>query len=345
MTDNSGYHASPGVLAVLAERPVDELVQSVAALPLPLPAEGVGDRWNLRTSTVAWLRSRKSRHTRVAYFRDLADWLGWCEATGLDPRAARRGDVDMYAAGRGEDLAPTSLARRLSAISSWYRYLVSNDVAATNPLANVDRPTVDRDHSSTVALSAPEVTLFMRAARELTGRTAARDAALLGVLAELGVRVNEALSLDLEHLRHNRGHRTAVMTGKGGRTRELPIAAPLGRDLDRWLAARGDWPGPVFVTATGRRVGQPAAFRLVRRVAGLAGLPAADLLSPHGLRHTAITEALNAGGELRDVQDMAGHADPRTTRRYDRSRGSLDRSPAYLIAGLFAHDTGPEEAS
>jgi integrase len=79
-------------------------------------------------------------------------------------------------------------------------------------------------------------------------------------------------------------------------------------------------------------------FRLVRRTARLAGLPDAGLVSPHSLRHTVATAALDAGAPLRDVQDLLGHADPRTTRRYDRSRGSLDRSPAYLIAGLFAHD-------
>ena len=166
------------------------------------------------------------------------------------------------------------------------------------------------------------------------------------MLAELGLRVGEALALDLADLRHNRGHRTVRVTGKGGKVRELPIPAPLGRDLDAYLAGRAraagvaveQLEGPLFVTTTGRRVDQPAVFRLVRRVGKSAGLPAAEHLSPHSLRHTVATAALDAGAPLRDVQDMLGHADPRTTRRYDRSRGSLDRSPAYLIAALFAHD-------
>ena len=130
------------------------------------------------------------------------------------------------------------------------------------------------------------------------------------------------------------------VTGKGGRHRELPIPVPLARDLDAYLAGRaGAGPeAPAFVTATGRRVDPSVVFRLVRRTARAAGLPDADLVSPHSLRHTVATAALDAGAPLRDVQDLLGHADPRTTRRYDRSRGSLDRSPAYLIAGLFAHD-------
>lgn len=323
---------------------VDPVLAATAALPLPV--DDASRRWNLRSATLAWIRSRKSIHTRRAYFRDLADYLAWCEQTGLDPRDATRGDIDTYASDRCSTLSPTSLARRLSTLSSWYRYLMSNDVAAANPVLSVDRPGGDRDTSSTVGLSGPEVSAFMRAARATASR---RDAAILGMLAELGLRVGEALALDLADFRHNRGHRTVRVAGKGGKYRELPIPAPLARDVDAYLADRAalagvpveDLTGPAFVTATGQRVTQPAVFRLVRRIARAAGLPGADKLSPHSLRHTVATAALDAGAPLRDVQDMLGHADPRTTRRYDRSRGSLDRSPAYLIAGLFAHDDTP----
>jgi integrase len=126
------------------------------------------------------------------------------------------------------------------------------------------------------------------------------------------------------------------VTGKGGRHRELPLPPPLARDLDAHLENHRET--ALFTTAKGRRVDPSAVFRLVRRVAKQARLPEAERLSPHSLRHTVATAALDAGAPLRDVQDLLGHADPRTTRRYDRSRGSLDRSPAYLIAGLFAHD-------
>lgn len=314
-------------------RQLDAIGAAVAALPLP--TDDSGERWNLRTATAAWIASRKSEHTRRAYFRDLADYLGWCEATGLDPRRALRGDIDAYTAARCGNLASTSTARRLSVLSSWYGYLMSNAVADCNPVVAVDRPTVDRDGSATVGLSSGEVTQFMRTARAQASR---RDVALLGMLAELGLRVGEALALDLDHLRHNRGHRTVVVHGKGGKVRELPIPAPLGRDLDTYLAERGEKPGPLFVTAAGKRVDQPAVYRLVRRIGRAAGLPAADQLSPHSLRHSIATAALDAGAPLRDVQDFLGHSDPRTTRRYDRSRGSLDRSPAYLVSHLFADE-------
>ena len=310
------------------------LAGAVAALPLPI--DDSDRRWNLRSTTAAWIASRKSAATRRAYFGDLSLWLTWCEATGLDPRAATRGGVDTWATTLTG--AATTIARRLSSVSSWYSYLISNDVTDRNPIEAVDRPTVDRDATPTVGLSGPEATRFIRAARAATGPAAIRDAALLGMLAELGLRVGEALRLDHADLRHNLGHRTVRVTGKGGKHRELPIPAPLARDLDAYLADRAATEGPLFVTTTGKRVDQPAVFRMVRRVAKAAGLSAAEQLSPHSLRHTVATAALDAGAALRDVQDMLGHADPRTTRRYDRSRGFLDRSPAYLIASLFSSD-------
>ncbi|MFY1673691.1 tyrosine-type recombinase/integrase [Plantactinospora sp. WMMB334] len=314
----------------------DPVLAAVRALPLP--TDDAGNRWNLHTATAAWLRSRGSDHTRRGYFRDLSDYLAWCQSTDLDPRQAKRGDVDAYTATRCEHLSASSTARRLSCLSSWYAYLVSNEVAPTNPVDAVDRPAVNRDASPTVGLTGEQVATFMRAARAATHRNAARDAALLAMLAELGLRVGEALHLDLDSFRHNRGHRTVRVVGKGGKERELPIPPPLGRDLDAYLAVRGNDPGPAFVTSNGTRVDQPATFRMVRRTARAAGLPNPDSLSPHSLRHSVATAALDKGAALRDVQDLLGHADPRTTRRYDRSRGSLDRSPAYLIASLFADD-------
>lgn len=321
----------------------DPVVASVVALPLP--TDDAGRRWNLRSATAAWLKAAKSLHTQRARFSDLSDFLGWCERTQLDPRHAKRGDLDIYTTTLAH-LAPATVARKLSNLSSWYAYLATNDVLTANPLAAVDRPTVDRDSSPTVGLTGEQVGEFMRAARRRRGASARRDAALLGMLAELGLRVGEALRLDLEDFRHNRGHRTVRVSGKGGKHRELPIPAPLGRDLDAYLLQRvaaagldlARLAGPAFVTSTGKRVDQPAVFRLVRRVAAAAGLPDAERISPHSLRHTVATAALDAGAPLRDVQDMLGHADPRTTRRYDRARGSLDRSPAYLLAKLFAED-------
>lgn len=334
----------------LAPARTADVAAAVAALPLP--PDPPDTRWGYRTATATWLTTggRRTEGTRKAYFFDLARWLEWCDRTGLDPRVANRADVDAYTGATFADLSGASKARKLSVISSWYRYLASIDLVTRNPVDAVERPVVDKDDSPTVALTGEEVTRFMRAARRATGPNARRNTAVVASLAEMGLRVSEAIGLDMDRFRHNRGHRTVRFPGKGGKWRELPIPAPLGRDLDAYFTERAaaggiaveDLVGPAFVTSTGKRLDRGAVFRLVRETATAAGLPNADQISPHSLRHTVATAALDAGAQLRDVQDLMGHADPRTTRRYDRSRGALDRSPLYLIAGLFAHDADPE---
>jgi integrase len=135
---------------------------------------------------------------------------------------------------------------------------------------------------------------------------------------------------------------------KGSGKARLPLPPATWAALEAYLtdrAARAGLPeadrwrelvGPLFATDTGGRMRQSHLWELVRRLARAAGLGCADQLSPHSLRHTAITLALDAGVSLRDVQDYAGHKDPRTTRRYDHTRHNLDRSAAYTLAAYLA---------
>ena len=113
-----------------------------------------------------------------------------------------------------------------------------------------------------------------------------------------------------------------TVTRKGGGRATLALPAPTGNALDTYLAHRadaagvavGELGGPLLATAHGRRVDQKELWRLVQRLARTAGIPAWARLTPHSMRHTAIMLALDAGASLRDVQDFAGHRDPRTTR-------------------------------
>jgi len=91
--------------------------------------------------------------------------------------------------------------------------------------------------------------------------------------------------------------------------------------------------GPLFLDRTGTtRLAYRTAFDQLRRLARTAHIPAVEQITPHSLRHSFVTEALEAGVPLQDVRDAAGHRDPRTTRRYDRSRHNLDRHPTYVLA-------------
>jgi integrase/recombinase XerD len=160
--------------------------------------------------------------------------------------------------------------------------------------------------------------------------------ALISLLALNGLRVSEATGADIEHLGLERGHRTLVITRKGGKVVTIPLAPRTARAIDLATGERTE--GPLFVTGDGRRLDRHGAARIVRRVARRAGI--ARHVSPHTLRHAFITAALDAGVPLRDVQEAASHADPRTTMRYDRARTSLDRHATYIVAAFIAGAAG-----
>lgn len=303
--------------------------------------------------TEAWLHNRRlSEHTRAAYRRDIAGWLAWCASRKLDPLRVTFLDVNAYAralestvdAVSGRPSAPATVARKLSALSSWYTFLVKLGVLAANPVAGADRPRVSRDHSSTVGLTPQEVDALLAAAEADTGPMAVRNRAVVTLLADLGLRVGELLSLDVTDLGQEQGHRTVRFVGKGGRARRRALTPGAARAVDAYLTARAaaegmspeQLTGPLFVTASGARLDRHAVFRLVRRLARAAGIPAWARLSPHSLRHAFATSARAEGVPLEDVQDAMGHADPRTTRRYDRDRHNLDRDPAYAISAARA---------
>lgn len=284
--------------------------------------------------TEAWLHNRRlSEHTRDAYRRDVTTWLRWCATHRTDPLHATFLHVNAYARDLETTHSPATVARKLSGLSSWYTFLTKLGALPANPVTGADRPGVDRDHSATIGLSAAEVDALLATARADTTPTATRNQALLTVLADLGLRVGELVGLDVTDLGVERGHRTLRFTGKGGKPRRRPLTASAAAALDAYLATR-DHPttGALFTTANGNRLDRHAVFRLIRRLARDAGIPAWAHLSPHSLRHAFATTARDEGVPLEDVQDAMGHADPRTTRRYDRDRHNLDRDPAHRIA-------------
>ncbi len=304
----------------------------------PAPPVQWGD---LDAFTDGWLANRRlSEHTRAAYRRDVGGWLDWCRARDLDPMVATFIHVNAFA--RDLEARPrsaTTVARTMSGISSWYAFLVRLGAITANPVGGADRPQVSRDHSATVGLSGVEVDALLRAAEADPGAARVRNYAVIAILSDLGLRVGEVVGLDVEDLGYERGHRSIRFVGKGGRPRRRALTPASTAAVETYLLQRAatagvavdDLAGPLFVTASGARIDRHAVLRLVRRLAGNAGIPAAAKLSPHSLRHAFATAARDEGVPLEDVQDAMGHADPRTTRRYDRDRHNLDRDPSYAI--------------
>jgi site-specific recombinase XerD len=308
---------------------------------LPAPHAPAADP--LAEATAAWLAAKKPT-TRDAYRRDLQSWAAFCDQRGQHPLLARKPDADLFGAWlqdpAGPRLTATSAARRMAAVSSWYRYLVACDLHERNPFGAAERPRVDRDYSATAFLDEPSAKRLIRAAEAHRGITGLRDAAMIRLMLQLGVRVTEVCALTTDSLGTAGGQRTVTIHGKGGKrvVRALPSSA--GEALDRYLAARtatapADGPTHLFTTDTGRPVDRTHLFKLVRRLAREADLPHPDSITPHSLRHTFATLATERGADLDDLQDAMGHADPRTTRRYQRSARRLDRDPAHLVAAAL----------
>jgi integrase/recombinase XerD len=280
---------------------------------------------------MAFLVSYREGNTRDAYRRDLAGWWHWCADHDLDPLQARRVHVDAYARTLEQHgRAHATVRRRLAVLSSFYRYSVAEGVLAVNPLAHVRRPPAD-DTSTTLGLDRGEAVRFLDAA-EAAGP---RDHALACLLLLTGLRVTEALAADVEQLGTDRGHQVLAVTVKGGRYRLVPLAPRTAHALAEHLAGRTC--GPLLLANDGGRLTRQQAARIVARLARRAGI--LKRVSPHSLRHTAATLALDDGVSLRVVQASLGHADPKTTVRYDRARRGLDDHITHRLAQYLA----PEE--
>jgi integrase/recombinase XerD len=285
----------------------------------------------------AWLMSLRAARTRRAYAADLRAWLTWLDERGIGVLAAGRVHADMWVAGQLENGAEaSSVRRRLSALSSFYHYCAAHDLVTRIPTAGVARPVVDPDYTATIGLDRDEARALLAAADADRGRQALRTAAMIRLLLHNALRVDEACAADVTDLGADAGHRVLRVTRKGARKAKIPLTPATGAALDAYLAdgacragldCAAGLGGPLLATATGGRLRQGYLWELVRRLAHRAGIGSWQELSPHSLRHSAITFALDAGAALRDVQDYAGHKDPRTTRRYDTPATAWTATP------------------
>lgn len=328
---------------------LEAVAAAVAALPA-LPAADNADRYGARPVTTAWLLGRPA-NTRRAYFADLSLWLSHCADVSLDPLTARRADADGWASRLAG--SRRTVARRLSGVSSWYRYLMSNEVCQRNPFDAVARPAVHRDTSPTLGITADQAAALLDTADQAVDRAgseaALRDAVLLRILFGTGVRIGALLGADVNSVDHDAGHRVLRYVNKGGHAKRAVLPPHCATLLDRYLdvrARREGVPvaalaGPLLATTPyrgrggGKRLTGRDARNLLHRMARAAGIPNPERLSPHSARRTFVTLAL-ANAPLERVQAAVGHQDPRTTLLYQDDRDSLDSSPAYAVAGELA---------
>ena len=309
---------------------------------------------------LGWLAGKRSEHTRTAYARDIGiiprrragqapSWLAWCRMAGVHPVTGVTGmHVAVYARQLASaELSPSSAARKLAAVAGWYAWLERRGHIPASPAAGIARPRRRAAQPATPGLTPDQALSLVHAADTAPGAQRARTAALVAVLLFTGARVSEVIGADVEDLGTERGRRILWVTRGDGQRRSLTLPAPAAARIDAYLAERDgparrrrDAPvGPraLFATASGKRLFAADVWRIVRRLAARAGLPdeLARHLGPEAMRHSFATLYLDAGGSLGDLQQVMGHADPRTTRRYDRSRRAA-RAPGDVVAAYLA---------
>ena len=248
-------------------------------------------------------------------------------------------DCADYTAGRLECLAASAAGGRLMdssvvtmmhGVRGFFRYAHIDGLITADPAVYALLPRVHRDEFRTQGLNRLELIRFLQVAQTLT----VHHGALAFLLGMNALRASEAVAVRIEGYAETlRGHRVLHLVGKGNKPATTPLTVPVLRTLE---PCRGERTAGRLILRplTGDPIDRRDVYRMVQRIAKVAGIP--RHISPHSLRHAAITNALDAGVALRDAQILARHADPRTTEHYDRARGSLDRHGVHFLTAYVA---------
>jgi integrase/recombinase XerD len=262
-----------------------------------------------------------SANTIAAYTRDLAEYVAYLD--GRDPSEDLISELISHLRQRG--LADSTVARKIASLRGLHRFLVIEGFRNTDPMALIDSPR--RPDPFPKALTVEEATALVEAPG--TGNPAARrDRALLEFLYATGARVSETVDVDLGDL--DLEDKVVKVTGKGARQRLVPMGGKAVEAIEVWLPdrmtlvsrrAKGD---PLFINLRGGRISRQAVFDIVKKHAISVDIEASRV-SPHVLRHSAATHMVEAGADLRSVQEILGHATISTTQVYTRV------SPAHVM--------------
>ncbi len=259
-------------------------------------------------------------NTVSAYRRDLTGYL-----EHLEGAAPNRQLVDSFVKRLSmAGLAPSTVARKTAAVRGLHRFMVVEGLASEDPTVLLDRPA--RRVPLPKALAVDEAIRLVESP-DMTTVLGRRDRALLEFLYATGARVAEAVGLNLVDLELE--ERSALVTGKGSKQRLVPLGTAAVEAISLYLPDRlslrrpGQDPGALFLNFRGGRLTRQGVFAVVRHSAVRAGLDAAKV-SPHVLRHSMATHMVEAGADLRTVQELLGHANISTTQVYTKvSAGHL----------------------
>jgi integrase/recombinase XerD len=286
-----------------------------------------------------WFANIDNPHTRRAYRNDLKEFMNFAGIRSpaelrLITRAhviAWRKDLDA------RELAPGSIRRKMSALSSLYGFLTDKNAVATNPVKGVKRPKVDSYEGKTPAIADKEARQIMALPNDKSLK-GLRDRAMLATLLYHGLRREELCRLKVKDIHSRRGVPHLRVLGKGSKIRYLPLHAGAHELLNDYLDEAhhaADTEGALFRPVSNNRTGRldraitpDGLYKLVRRYALGLGLK----IGAHALRATAATNALGHDADIAKVQEWLGHANIATTRIYDRRKMKPEDSPTFKVS-------------
>ena len=271
----------------------------------------------------------RSVNTIAAYRRDLAAYSRYLETAGITTLDAVTAEhVEAWVSSlrsREQPMAPSSIARMLSAVRGVHRFALEESLVMDDPTADARPPKAARRLPK--AIGVDEITALLEAASG-DEPLRLRDRALLEFLYATGARVSEAVGLDLDDVAHvgtgsDGGGEIVRLFGKGGKQRIVPLGSFAVQALDAYLVrarpiliAGARDPKPLFLGARGARLSRQHVWLIIRETAERAGISAE--LSPHTMRHSFATHLLQGGADVRVVQELLGHASVATTQIYTK---------------------------
>ena len=314
--------------------------------PKPRPARDFGPAGRHVETFLEMLAAERgaSANTQISYANDLASFAEFLASRGRSVIEADATLVRDYLAIIGRaGMAPSTGARKLSALRQFHRFLVAENIRADDPTAMVDGPRTPRPLPK--LLSEAEVDAMLAAARNAEGTRGKRLVALIELLYATGLRVSELAGLPLAALA--RDGRTVTVRGKGGRERMVPLSDAARAAIAAWLPLRAafappDRPSPwLFPSrrAADGHLSRVNVLIMLKELAAAAGIDA-QRVSPHVLRHAFASHMLAHDADLRSVQQMLGHADISTTQIYTHVLDERLRSLVQTYHPL-AHEMPP----
>jgi integrase/recombinase XerC len=279
----------------------------------------VSNKHNLIHQFIHYLSAEKnaSPHTCRAYEGDLEEFENFLKSSGMSLSTAQdieMGKVDRLAIRRYLSFLhrrnkKSSIARKISTLRSFFKYLVREQLATSNPAKSVSTPKVEKPLPTTLTVDEA-----FRLMETPAGNKGLRDRAILELLYSSGIRVGELVGLNLNQLDLDLG--IVKVMGKGRKERIVPVGSKAVEALKTYLEKRGSLSGeiPLFVNSRGERLTARSVGRLIKKYTKRSGI--FRKISPHTLRHTFATHLLDAGADIREIQEMLGHASLSTTQRY-----------------------------